>query len=354
MKACILSPARYVQWKSFILNHKDAAFFHTIKWMKMLKRNGIGDPLYLLLKDDSENIIGIFPLYLINLFPFGQGLTSLTNCNGPLLLNNYDNKKIFFEVFKTLEEKVEKYNVSYLKIRLQNTSPFNSFVPKKYLMYNEYCTFFLDLSEGIEKIFKNRIHKKTRTAIRKAIKLGVEIITELPRMETYWKFYENTMIRNKGIINKNRKNLFKLIWKELVPKKDFITLTAMYKGKPVAGIMGFLFRDKVHVWYNSSYSQFLYLNVNQLLYWKLIEEAIYMGYKHLDFGSTPLNTSEGHYFFKFRFGGKPVPFNDYVYFHQKLRCLLIEKGVFRVARKFKINKKLPYAILKKFGKRKIF
>jgi len=353
LRICKLSSDRYAQWDSFILNHQDATFFHTIKWMKILRDYGFGGPFYLLL-EDSGDIIGVLPLYFVDIFPVGRGLTSLSDCNGPLLQNVKGHKDYFVRLLQRLEEEAEKHNVSFSKLRLQASSPSNSFMPNRYVKYTEYCTFVLDLSEGTERIFKDRIHKKTRTSIRKAVKLGVEVNKDLPSVETYWKLYKNTMVRSKGILNEKRIKLFRLIWKELTPKKEFVTLTAMFEGEPIGGIMAFLFRDKVHVWYNSSLSQFLYLNPNEFLYWKLAEEVVNKGYRYLDFGPTPLQASDGHHFFKARFGGSMIPFNDYAYFRSRLRCLLIERGLLQLAKKLNVRKKLPQAILQKMGRRMIF
>lgn len=222
-------------------------------------------------------------------------------------------------------------------------------MPSSYRKYNEYCTFILDLSEGPEKIFTSRMHKKTRNAIRKAIKLGLEIDKDLPSVETYWRFYEETMMRSKGLLEEKRIRMFRIIWRLLKFREDFITLTAIFNGKPIGGVIAFLFRDKVHLWYNSSLTQFLHLNPNQFLYWKLIEEAYKKGYRFLDFGPTPLRTSEGHYRFKARFGGKIIPFNDYIYFNHKLRCLLIERGLIQMAKKVGVRRMVPYFVLKRIG-----
>jgi lipid II:glycine glycyltransferase (peptidoglycan interpeptide bridge formation enzyme) len=268
--------------------------------------------------------------------------------------NSERSKDYFGRLLQILEMEVKEQNFSFFKLRLQASSFLNSFMPSRYIKYNEYCTFVLDLSEGSEKIFRCKIHKKTRTAIRKAIKLGVEVSKELPDVEAYWRFYKETIVRSKGIFDEKRINLFKLVWRRLEHKKDFMTLTATFKGKPIGGIIAFLFRDKVHVWYNSSLSQFLYLNPNEFLYWKLIEEAVDKGYKYLDFGPTPLRMSEGHYFFKSRFGGTMIPFNDYAYFASKIRYLLIEGGALQLAKKLNVRRKVPEIILQKMSGRVIF
>jgi len=321
--------------------------------MKILKEYGLEEPLYLMMEESNE-VIGVLPFFYVDVFPFGKALMSPTDCNGLLLNDICASRDRFGKLLASIENEAKKYNVAFVKLRLNKFSILNSFMSNKYLKQNEYGIFILDMQEGAEKIFKTKIHKKTRTAIRKASKLGIEVNEGVSNVEIYWKFYEETMIRTRGILDENRRKLFRLIWTQLKPKKDFLTLTAMFKGKPIGGIMAFLFRDKVHVWYNSSLSQFLYLNPNEFLYWKLIERASDMGYKYVDFGPTPLLPSEGHHFFKARFGGTMIPFNDYSFFTSNIRSLLIERGLLQLAKKYDIRQKIPYAVLRKMSGRVIF
>jgi hypothetical protein len=322
--------------------------------MQILGEYGFRKPFYLLLYDQSGDVIGVLPLYFVNIFPFGRGLTSLLDCNGVLIEYTKINEYLLLEILRALESIVKNCNLTFFKLRIQSNSPLNQYMPIYYVKHHEYCTFLLDLSKGTEHLFKCKLHKKTRNAIRKAIKLGVKIDKRLPKVETYWMLYRETMIRSKGILNDNHVNLFRLIWSRLKHGEDFITLTATFENKPIGGIMAFLFKDKAHVWYNASLSRYLYLNPNEFLYWKLIEELVDKGYRYLDFGPTPLNSSEGHHLFKSRFGGTMIPFNDYAYFTSKLRYTLIEGSLLRLAKKVNVRRKVPQIILQKISGRVIF
>ena len=79
-----------------------------------------------------------------------------------------------------------------------------------------------------------------------------------------------------------------------------------------------------------------------------------MRYKYLDFGPSPLRSSEGHHFFKARLGGTMIPFNDYTYFASRLRCLFIERGLLQLAKKLDVRTKIPQVILRKMSGRVIF
>ena len=352
MKILKLTEKNYADWDSFVLGHPDATFFHTLKWMQILKEYEFGKPFYLLLYDQND-VIGVLPLYFVNVFPFGRGLTSILDCNG-LLISTGMRKDFLLGVLSALESTAGKYSLTFFKLRFQSTSPLNQFVPNYYVRHCDYCTFFLDLSQGTEYIFKYKLHKKTRNAIKKAMKLSVEVDKKCPRVETYWMLYRETMSRSKGILDDSHINLFRLIWGRLKHGEDFITLTATFENKPIGGIIAFLFKDKAHVWYNASLSRYLYLNPNEFLYWKLIEELSDKGYRHLDFGPTPLNSTDGHYLFKSRFGGAMIPFNDYSYFTSKIRYFMIEGGALWLAKKLGVRKKIPQAILRKVSGRMIF
>lgn len=107
------------------------------------------------------------------------------------------------------------------------------------------------------------------------------------------------------------------------------------------------------MWYNSSFTQFLSLNPNELLYWKLIEFASSEGYRFIDFGPTSLNPLDSHYKFKSKFGGRLIKFNDYTFYRHKLRCLVIEKYLLRSAKILGLRKKIPRVIINKVGSKKI-
>jgi len=198
-----ITPDKYALWDDFVLNHKDGTFFHTVKWMKILNNCGFGEPIYMILGESNE-IYGILPLFNVNIFPMGKALISSLDYNGPLLKNVCNNSNYFNLLFKHIECTASEYNVSYINIRVDKFSYINSIMPPKYIPRSEYCTLNLDLREGTEKIFQKYIHKKTRTAIRKATKLGKKVNLELADVQTYWQMHKNVMVRNRDILDEKK------------------------------------------------------------------------------------------------------------------------------------------------------
>jgi lipid II:glycine glycyltransferase (peptidoglycan interpeptide bridge formation enzyme) len=128
-----------------------------------------------------------------------------------------------------------------------------------------------------------------------------------------------------------------------VPNQDIIIQTAFLEDKPVAGTISYVFKDAVYLSFNGSLSKYLYLHPNELLYWNLIELASDSGYKRVNFGSTSVRSTEGHYRFKSHFGMSAVRYNDYSLYRFQIHRLFVD-GLTQMAWRTGLGRVLPYTI----------
>lgn len=348
----IFSSDRRNDWDSFVSDHKDGSIFHTMRWKRVLDKSNLGISSYMIMEDKNK-IVGVCPLYITNVFPFLRVFTlPSSDYANPLLakVSPSQIKEALSILFSKAASMANEYKVSFWKLYLPMSSELNRFMPNRFTVEREYGSLILELDENAERMFVGKIHKKTRTSIRKAIKMGLEVTEELPNVNDFYDLYLSTMRRNKGFPEDITQ--LKVIWEELLFKKDFTVLTAKFNGKMIAVILAFLFKNKAYVWKNSSLPTCLWLNPNEFLYWKLIEQLISRGFKYLDFGPTPLNPSAGHHFFKSRFGGRMVPLCEYYVPYSKID-LSIYRNMMTMGKLLNVRKKLPDAMLTRFQKRLI-
>jgi CelD/BcsL family acetyltransferase involved in cellulose biosynthesis len=292
-------------WDSFVTDHVEGSIFHTIRWKRILDKSNLGISSYLIL-EETGRVVGVCPIYLTTVFPFMRVFFSLPSSDyGNPLLDSFSpckTREALSILFSKAACIANDYKVSFWKIILPLSSELNRFMPNNLTVEKEYGSLILSLDEDIESMFTKKIHKKTRTSIRKAIKMGLEAKEELPNVNDFYDLYLSTMCRNKGFPEDIAQ--LKVIWNELEFKKDYTVLTAKFNGRLVAVILAFLFKNRAYVWKNSSLPTYLWLNPNEFLYWRLIEQLINRGFKYFQeplWGSNGPIMSILRFLFKSRF-----------------------------------------------------
>jgi CelD/BcsL family acetyltransferase involved in cellulose biosynthesis len=312
-------------WESYVFAHKEASFFHRFIWGRILEEGGIGKRLYFLAENKNE-IIGIFPAFLVYKPILNIRCLPLSDYGSPLV--SYP--QVLIHLLKNMKKQLIKNFCAYLSFRAPKFLTFINAIPKEYEKELSSYGIRLNISgNDTDRIWKEKISKKRRNRIRKAMKTNIDIkLGDTTKdLITYYRLYSDTMHR-KGVPPVNPK-LFVSIFRNLQYKKDFLIMFAKYDGKAIAGNLAFLFKDGIYLWSNVSYREFLSLYPNDLLYWHLIEYACEKGYNFVDFGPSSIHRN-GTYLFKIQFGGEPFEIYDYYYSYfphvLKVRKILLLKG----------------------------
>lgn len=166
-------------------------------------------------------------------------------------------------------------------------------------------TSALRILESIDENF-SLFSPEARTATRKAIKNGVEVLLT----EEYDKFY--TILERNLSMRHNVKpthSLDELKHLHTLFPKDILLWGATYKGKLIAGVLTMRTNNNVLLaFYISHDEKYQSLRPINILFYRIIEYCIKNGFKYLDFGTYTLNMEPnfGLAHFKEGFGAQGI------------------------------------------------
>jgi len=162
-------------------------------------------------------------------------------------------------------------------------------------------TYLVDLTLDEDTIWSN-MKGECRTRVRKARKLGVEVIEETDRQfaEDYWSMCEQTFA-NSGIQpTHNRRFVFEL-WDRLHP--DNLLVLSAYQGGTRIGTLVLPYdTHTMYYWGGASHLEYRKIPAHNLLHWEAMTRARAMGLTGYDF----ISTSGGPGRFKKTFGPQTI------------------------------------------------
>jgi len=299
------------------------------------------------------NIIGALPLIQVKSRFFGNRLISLPFCEygGPLVeptLDENDKLKVVRNLLREVRELMTATGVEYVEIRNPPSIVAGKSLFADYVCFRRYVTFEIDLTKGSEECWRC-LHKKTRNAVRKAQKSGVEVreAKTQQQLKIYYELYLQTQRRH-GSPPHNLK-LFEKLHANSYEKDKLRVLIAEHKGIPIGGIIAFVQGDKMFWWNNVTDEEHRALNPTNMLLWDLMQWGIENECKTLYLGRTRKKTSIHH--FKTRWGGQEKPLQDYVFFKNSRRKELPDPAHKRYRYVSRLWALLPSMLTRKLGPR---
>ncbi|MCD6232808.1 peptidoglycan bridge formation glycyltransferase FemA/FemB family protein [bacterium] len=222
---------------------------------------------------------------------------------------------------KSLFLKIEpKFNLSFLK-----NYPHCFFSQKR---MQPAKTLVLDLSEPVEKIFRN-FNPTLRYDIRRSLREGVKVSFQNKYHSDFYRLIQKTAQRGKFRPFKEEyyKSLFNF------PSKDFKVKMSLarFKGKIIAGYIIVFFAEEAVCLHGGSDRSYKKLQAPSLLQWEQIKLAKKEGYKIYDFWGIDRKKMKGVTFFKKSFNGKIINYSPSVDFAYRPFCY----QAYRVLRRIK-------------------
>jgi len=291
-----LEAADYGLWDEFVSNCPEATFFHLSGWKTVIERV-FGHRCHYLYAEQDGKITGVYPLVHVNSLLFGNNLVSTAFCvyGGIAASNGQSYAELDLEGCRL----AEKLAVDSLEIR--NRERKNPDRPYKDL----YVTFRKTLDPDVEKNML-AIPRKQRAMVRKGIEAGLTSHIDEGVGRLHQAYSES--VRNLGT--------------PVFPKAYFQTLKDVFggqcevvsiehKGRLIASVMNFYFRDEVLPYYGGGTDLARDLKGNDFMYWEVMRRAVEKGVNVFDYGRSKLGT--GPYSFKKNWGFTPEPL--YYEFH---------------------------------------
>ena len=311
-------------WDEIATESKTSTIFHTIDWMKMLKKIYNDISLSFLGIFKNQELIGIMPCYLEHKKRFKflfSPIERATPYGGPIFKN-----KVPEGFFKELNEYFRKNCISKAYITF---SPSFKFKKKELFLKTVRYTYLLDLQKDKEVLWTN-LNKKCRNSTRKAQKSGITVteISDKLFLEEFYKMSLSTFSKT-NIELALPLNYYQALWDSFYPKNLKI-LAAYLNEKPIAAAIFLLFRDEIYYWHGVSYREYNRLCPNNLIQWELICWGSKNYKKYNLLGANIPSIAK----FKAGFGGELVPYYHGTKIYSKLYSLSnIATRFFRKAKK---------------------
>jgi len=292
-----LTGADMPRWDAFVMAHPDATFFHRAGWKTVLER-AFGHRTHFLYAERDGRVEGILPLGHVKSLLFGNSLSSLPFCvYGGISAATPEAATALRQAACDLATRLQ---VDALEFR--NLHGTGSGWPAKSL----YVTFRKSIDPDPEANLK-AIPNRQRAMVRKGIDEGLagEIDDGVDRL---YRVYSES-VRNLGTPVFAKKYL-RVLREVFGPDCDVLMITQ--RGRDVAGVLNFYFRDQVLPYYGGSVAAAREIRgCNHFMYWDLMRRSAERGLRVFDFGRSKLDT--GPYTFKKNFGFSPEPLH-YEYF----------------------------------------
>jgi FemAB-related protein (PEP-CTERM system-associated) len=296
------------RWDDFILAHPEGTFFHLLKWREIISRCFGHEPFYLY-AEDNGSVVGVLPLFLVKSVLFGKSLVTVPlGVYGGVVAVRED-AELF--LFQAAEELAQKLKVRYIEFR---GNPFkNGAGPllgggerEGFESNNLYVTFLREIDADQEANF-SRIPRKQRRMIRQGQKHGLKSVMDENRLRDFYTVYAES-VRNLGTPVYSYRYFQAL---SDVLQDQCRLLVVEHRGKTIAGVLTFLYKDQILPYYGGSLPGSRAFSPNDFMYWELMSFGAQQGFRVFDFGRS--KKESGSFDFKRHWGFEPLalPYHYY-------------------------------------------
>ncbi|MEM5782612.1 MAG: GNAT family N-acetyltransferase [Candidatus Aenigmatarchaeota archaeon] len=331
------------EWDRVVLNSNDAWLFHLYDWQKCAEEVWGFKNHSFIVKSDTGETLGIFPLYfkkwkIFGLLDLKLFYSSVMGTGGPALVSNVlieNRKKVLDYIFKYVDRLAEEKNVDWIQVELPPLAPANlpplreNVNPLLFHGFKDISTtsYILWLDKSIDELWAN-LDKKCRNAVRKAEKRGVKI-TKAQSLSDIKEYY-NIHIENykRTGAKPHPFKYFEFIW-EVFGKKGIANFFfAEHEGEKIAALNVGVFKKSAIYWTGCSRTDYLNLRPNNILQWYAIKWAKEQGCKWYEIGEAFPGTQNrklaGLTMFKGSFGGEIYYFYKGLKVYHKHKRILYE------------------------------
>lgn len=337
-------------WELFVREHPDGTVFHSIDWKEVIEAT-FGHRAYYLIAGETggsgrtsagmhnptsgRGIVGILPLFIIRSPFFGKHLISVpfAELGGPLTLDKEAARELVGHAISYTKET----ELDYLELRARDLIPAD--LKRKELYVNFSREILKDLDENLQ-----AIPRKARRMVRQGEKYNLSCELGTHNLHI---FYE-ILARNYHDLGTPvfPWHLFKNFCRRFGDKCN-IMIVFDNNHTPIAGVLFFLYKDRILPYYAGSLTAYRNLAPNDYMYWQLMKFGWEQGYRVFDFGRSKINT--GSYHFKRHWGFEPVPLQYQYYLNTIAELPNLSPANPKYKRKIALWRRLPFCVTKIAG-----
>lgn len=282
-------------WRSYAATHMDAALFHDLRWTDAV-RSGYGFRNRHLVAERAGKIVGVLPLTLIASPLLGRSLISTAFSVGGGVLA--DDEEIARALGAHTLDLGRRLGVNYVELR-GGPSPGAGYKEKT----DVYASFVKEMPADGEAI-RDWLPRNRRAEVKKALRIDEPNGDGFRMTNDTREFYRvyAPALRNLGTPAMPRKFLDAL---KTNFGDDIEIGLVEHRGKPVAGLFSFWFRDRVMPYYIGADRKARDIRAYDYLYYKLMRRAVDRGVRIFDFGRSKIGST--HFDTKTYWGFEPAP-----------------------------------------------
>lgn len=339
-----LTDKNEAEWEEFVSLPNNAGIWHTLKWKKIIEKEYGFKPYYLMAVDET-GVSGILPLFQVKSLITGNRIVSLPfsyNC-GPIA-NSEDSFTLLTEEATKLADKLK---CEYLELKMGIPLPDDSIEQSRLIESNHFFTSVLKLYPNPDVIWTNMDARRTKWAIRKALRSDVKIRTDTTPDDIKLLHDLKVKTRRKHGSPAPSLRFFQKIMEEFGPNGLAKLWVAEYDNRIVSALLFYSYKDMVMPAYIASDDDYKSYMPNNLLYWRAIEWGCENGYKYFDFGRTEPD-NETLLKFKSKWGCENYKI-PYYYYPKQPKLLSQNRDSFKVNLITSCWKKTPVPVLKALG-----
>jgi hypothetical protein len=303
----LIDPLNDVRWTTFIETHPRSSLFHSVPWLQALRRTYGYEPLVYTSCPPGQDLTDGIAFCRVESWLTGRRLVSLPfsdHCD-PLFNDDCHGVGAFIG---SLEGYARQQKFSYVELRplAQEDEP-----PGQLHLSSTYCLHHLDLTPGVEVLFRSLHKESTQRKIHRAKR--ERLVYQEGRSEALLNdFYLLLQLshRRHGIPPQPRAWFGNLVQ----GFGEALKIRVVYRGKqPVAAIVTIGYKDTLVYKFGGSDARFHNLGGMQLLLWKSIVEAKGEGRRRFDLGRSD-SDNRGLITFKDRLGATRSRLNYWRYY----------------------------------------
>lgn len=327
------------EWDDYVLRHPHGTLFHLTRWQQAIEQS-FGHPQYDIVAvqrtgpNTPETIVGILPLTQIKSPLFGHYLVSAAFAEvGGVLADNPQVETALVDYAVNLAQELA---CDYLE--LKNQHPVAGLLTKD-LYYNFSKELLPELEENLL-----AIPRKSRAAVRKGIKSGLVAEFDKGQLDTFYEMMARSYHQLGTPIF--ARGFFESFLHQFGDDAEILIIRTS-QGVPIAGVLGFYFKDRIMPYYGGSLAAYRQLCPNDFMYWELLKRGWEKGYRIFDYGRSKIGT--GSYSFKKHWGFEPTLL-AYQYQLVKLDELPnLSPANPKYARKIEMWRRMPFFMSKILG-----
>lgn len=270
-----------VIWDSYVASRAEATIFHRSEWKSVIE-DSMGYPGHYLMAFKGEQIVGIYPFFILATGLFGVMGISLPYVNyGGIVADSPEIEKKLIDEAEIIGRKA---GCSY--IELHQRYPLQYELPSS----EHKVTSVIPLHGGADEVF-DRVHRNVRNKIRKAEKSGVVVQKGTEYLSDFYDVYaENLRDLGTPVITKR---FFEHIADKLGGQIAVFRATRL--GKTIGAKVTLLDQRTCYFEWSASLRSSLEYAPVHAMNWEAIKNACVAGCEYIDFGRSTAESTHQNF-----------------------------------------------------------